>query len=56
MPEYTHALPEVVVIAVYTYIHMSPFRISGGLASNKNIHGTVSEQIKKNWAKLKWKV
>lgn len=29
--------------------------ISGGLASNKNIHGTVSEQIKKNWAKLKWK-
>jgi hypothetical protein len=31
-------------------------RISGGLASNKNIHGTVSEQIQKNWAKLKWKV
>ena len=32
------------------------FRISGGVAPTKNIHGSVSEQIKKNAAKLKWKV
>lgn len=31
-------------------------RISGGVAPTKNIHGSVSEQIKKNAAKLKWKV
>lgn len=29
--------------------------ISGNAASNKNIHGTVSEQLKKNFAKSKWK-
>ncbi|XP_064399432.1 calcium/calmodulin-dependent protein kinase type 1-like [Halichondria panicea] len=29
--------------------------ISGGVAPTKNIHGSVSEQIKKNAAKLKWK-
>lgn len=32
------------------------FRISGNAASNKNIHGTVSEQLKKNFAKSRWKV
>lgn len=31
------------------------FRISGNAASNKNIHGTVSEQLKKNFAKSRWK-
>lgn len=30
-------------------------RISGNAASNKNIHGTVSEQLKKNFAKSRWK-
>ncbi|KDR20580.1 Calcium/calmodulin-dependent protein kinase type 1D, partial [Zootermopsis nevadensis] len=30
--------------------------ISGNAASNKNIHGTVSEQLKKNFAKSRWKV
>ncbi|KAL6439754.1 hypothetical protein ACFW04_004061 [Cataglyphis niger] len=29
--------------------------ISGNAASNKNIHGTVSEQLKKNFAKTRWK-
>ncbi len=43
----------ILMIVVYMYLYN---RISGGLASNKNIHGTVSEQIQKNWAKLKWKV
>lgn len=32
------------------------FRISGNAASNKNIHGTVSEQLRKNFAKSRWKV
>lgn len=31
-------------------------RISGNEASSKNIHGTVSEQLKKNFAKSRWKV
>lgn len=31
-------------------------RISGNAASSKNIHGTVSEQLKKNFAKSRWKV
>lgn len=29
--------------------------ISGNAASNKNIHGTVSEQLKKNFAKSRWR-
>ncbi|XP_072751104.1 calcium/calmodulin-dependent protein kinase type 1 isoform X2 [Anoplolepis gracilipes] len=29
--------------------------ISGNAASNKNIHGTVSEQLKKTFAKARWK-
>lgn len=29
--------------------------ISGNAARNKNIHGTVSEQLKKNFAKSRWK-
>ncbi|XP_066997431.1 calcium/calmodulin-dependent protein kinase type 1 isoform X3 [Anabrus simplex] len=29
--------------------------ICGNAASNKNIHGTVSEQLKKNFAKSRWK-
>ncbi|XP_026315522.1 calcium/calmodulin-dependent protein kinase type 1 [Hyposmocoma kahamanoa] len=29
--------------------------ISGNAASSKNIHGTVSEQLKKNFAKSRWK-
>ncbi|XP_017051421.1 calcium/calmodulin-dependent protein kinase type 1 isoform X1 [Drosophila ficusphila] len=29
--------------------------ISGNEASNRNIHGTVSEQLKKNFAKSRWK-
>lgn len=32
------------------------YRISGNAASTKNIHGTVSEQLKKNFAKSRWKV
>lgn len=32
------------------------YRISGNAASSKNIHGTVSEQLKKNFAKSRWKV
>lgn len=31
-------------------------RICGNEASSKNIHGTVSEQLKKNFAKSRWKV
>lgn len=31
-------------------------RISGNAASDKNIHGTVSEQLKKTFAKSRWKV
>lgn len=30
--------------------------ICGGTASDKNIHGSVAEQLKKNFAKSKWKV
>jgi len=29
--------------------------ISGGAAPDKDIHSSVSEQIQKNWAKLRWK-
>ena len=32
------------------------FRISGNTALNKNIHASVSEQMKKRFAKSKWKV
>lgn len=35
---------------------MMCFRISGNAASSKNIHGTVSAQLKKNFAKSRWKV
>lgn len=35
---------------------MEYFRICGNAASNKNIHGTVSEQLKKNFAKSRWRV
>lgn len=31
-------------------------RIAGDTALDKNIHQSVSEQIKKNFAKSKWKV
>jgi len=31
-------------------------RISGGAAPDKDIHSSVSEQLQKNWAKLRWKV
>lgn len=31
-------------------------RISGGVAPDRNIHDSVSKQIKANAAKLKWKV
>jgi len=31
-------------------------RICGDTALDKNIHASVSEQIKKNFAKSKWKV
>lgn len=37
---------------MYAYI----IRISGNAASDKNIHGTVSEQLKKTFAKSRWKV
>lgn len=40
---------------IYFYF-ISLCRISGNAASNKNIHGTVSEQLKKNFAKSRWKV
>lgn len=32
------------------------YRICGNTASDKNIHSSVSEQLKKNFAKSKWKV
>lgn len=32
------------------------FRIAGDTALDKNIHESVSAQIKKNFAKSKWKV
>ena len=37
---------------------ISPYfhRISGGTASDKDIHGSVSEQMKKAFAKHRWKV
>lgn len=35
---------------------LDTFRISGNAASNRNIHGTVSEQLKKNFAKSRWRV
>lgn len=31
-------------------------RISGNAASDKNIHGTVAEQLKKTFAKSRWRV
>lgn len=31
-------------------------RISGNAASDRNIHSSVSEQLKKNFAKSRWKV
>ena len=31
-------------------------RISGGMALDRDIHASVSEQIKKNFYKAKWKV
>jgi len=31
-------------------------RISGGMALQRDIHASVSEQIKKNFYKAKWKV
>lgn len=37
-------------------VTMICYRISGNAASNKNIHGTVSAQLKKNFAKSRWKV
>jgi len=43
-------------IWAYRNLHIDIFRISGNAASNKNIHGTVSEQLKKNFAKSRWKV
>lgn len=33
-----------------------PYRIAGDTALDKNIHESVSAQIKKNFAKSKWKV
>lgn len=38
------------------YFINAAFRISGNAAATKNIHGTVSEQLKKNFAKSRWKV
>ena len=32
------------------------YRISGGMALQRDIHASVSEQIKKNFYKAKWKV
>lgn len=36
--------------------HLSFFRIAGDTALNKNIHESVSAQIRKNFAKSKWRV
>lgn len=41
-------------LCVFLFVHH--FRISGNAASDKNIHGTVSEQLKKTFAKSRWKV
>lgn len=37
-------------------ISMVCHRISGNAASDRNIHSSVSEQLKKNFAKSRWKV
>lgn len=37
-------------------LHTPYPRIAGDTALDKNIHQSVSEQIKKNFAKSKWKV
>ena len=37
-------------------IPISSIRISGNAASTKNIHSSVSEQLKKNFAKSRWRV
>ena len=45
-----------VVSAVVCCANMFVCRISGDTAKTDNIHALVSEQIKKNFAKLMWKV
>lgn len=49
--------------ALYILVSLTPsvflcvfWRISGDTALDKNIHESVSAQIKKNFAKSKWKV
>lgn len=39
-----------------TYDIFCFFRICGNTASSKDIHGTVSAQLKKNFAKSRWRV
>ena len=38
------------------FLFGQPNRISGNAASTKNIHSSVSEQLKKNFAKSRWRV
>ena len=38
------------------HVLSSCFRIAGDTALNKNIHESVSAQIRKNFAKSKWRV
>lgn len=39
-----------------TSLSLIPFRISGDTALEKDIHGSVCEQIQKNFARSQWKV
>lgn len=50
------AFTVTVAFNLLIFLFVQQNRISGNAASNKNIHGTVSEQLKKNFAKSRWKV
>lgn len=44
----------IILLTISLFIYVN--RISGNAASDKNIHGTVSEQLKKTFAKSRWRV
>lgn len=46
----------IAVSDAYYIISIRFGRISGNTALEKDIHASVSEQIRKNFAKTKWKV
>lgn len=47
---------DAVVPIVVVWFFVLSCRISGNAASDRNIHSSVSEQLKKNFAKSRWKV